>query len=339
MASANKRSNQKKGKASPKKTASPLRSWLSRHKQLLIILFFVLGFGSIGSYLLSHSKAATPGAPGATYRVWTWNVAGQKMNKGKTTTGMTSAAVSSILARKVDLVSFNELCKNQYNDVQSQLKKAGWNASASFSHFAASRTDNSTCGGNDYGNAIFSKNGLGKAEVLKLAEDGSKERRNLLCATIADSTDTFCTTHITIQTTKVNGKPANIAQLGEVKDKLEQYYKNGRRVIIAGDFNAQPNYGRLNNWYAPSVATPANPNNSGAYREIDDLDARCLGYGEKTQGANNNSPCKIGSKIDFIFFRENLVSRYSGDTLTIANGCTGGACSDHRILYGSVTFK
>ena len=135
-------------------------------------------------------------------------------------------------------------------------------------------------------------------------------------------------------------QPANDAQLAQVNTKLEQYYNSGRRVIIAGDFNAQPSYGRLNGWYAPSVSTTANGNNSGAYREIDDQDATCPGYGERTEAPNDKpSPCNQGTKIDLIFFRENLVSSYSADALTISGNCSGRACSDHDILTGTVTFK
>jgi len=300
----------------------------------------VVGFGAIGTYLLSHSNAATPGVSGATYRVWTWNIAGEKINKGDATTGITQVAVHSIVSRNIDLAAFNEICKDQYIDIIKRLEDAGWNKASKFSYFSVAIKTSGSCNGRGGGNAIFIKNGIGDVDVMKLADDVVKERRNLLCSTIGKTSDTFCTTHISIKNMS-NGKPADTVQIGEVRDKVEQYYKSGRRVIIAGDFNAQPSYARLDGWYAPSVNTAANGNNHGAYREIDDLDARCPGYGERTENANDKTvPCASGSKIDLIFFRENLVSHYDGDSLSISKECTGGtSCSDHRILYGTVTFK
>ena len=340
------KSTTKSPSRSTRKKQSSFTAWLSKHRQPVIVISFAVVFATIGVALLSHSSAAVPGASGVTYNVWTWNIAGEKINKGKTTTGVTRTAANSIVSRDVQLASFNEICKDQYNDVVKRLKNAKWSNASRFSYFAMAVKTKSSCRGHGGGNAIFVKAGLSNVTVTKLADDIAKERRNLVCAMIGKTSDTFCTTHITIQTNLVKltatdtPQPANVVQLAQVNAKLEQYYNSGRRVIIAGDFNSQPSYGRLNGWYAPSVSTPANGNNSGAYREIDDLDARCPGYGERTENTNDKAtPCPSGSKIDLIFFRENLVSSYSADALTISNNCSGRACSDHDILTGHVTFK
>ncbi|GAB3965809.1 hypothetical protein GCM10027615_11620 [Plantactinospora veratri] len=40
-----------------------------------------------------------------------------------------------------------------------------------------------------------------------------------------------------------------------------------------------------------------------------------------------------------IFVRENrIVGTYTGDSLSVSTAC-GGACSDHRILIGTVTVR
>jgi hypothetical protein len=80
-----------------------------------------------------------------------------------------------------------------------------------------------------------------------------------------------------------NGRPHNVNQLKAVHSRLETYAAARDTVLTAGDFNAQPNYGRLNGWYSRSVDVPANRNNTGSYRELDDDDsARCRGFGEWT---------------------------------------------------------
>jgi hypothetical protein len=136
----------------------------------------------------------------------------------------------------------------------------------------------------------------------------------------------------------------NLRSTGWMQDennfaRLEDYHAVGDTVIIAGDFNAQPDYGRMNGWYSSSLDVPNNSNNTGHYRELDDTDDRCLGYGERTQTDPTGGPCGLGKKIDLIFVRENkLVGTYSGNSLSISSAC-GGPCSDHRIVTGTVTVR
>lgn len=314
---------------------NPNRSWL-------VVVCLVVIFSSASSVLNSvPSMAGTV----RTYKVWTWNIAGWKMNDGKTTTGITEIAAASILNRSSDLVALNEICWDQYKDMQSRLLKAGWPQGASYSRFA--QMSPTKCGGKPYGLAIFSKYNLSTSETTVLPYDGSDEQRVLLCAPITNTVDRFCTTHVTISSVKPLGysKPVNEVQLDSVRTKLESYYSKGQRVIIAGDFNAQPNYVRLNSWYSSSLSTTYNANNYGVYRELDDTDTVCSGYGETTvlpeSDADDNSPCGKGRKIDMIFVRANIMSAYSADSLSISTACSNGDtyCSDHRILTGSVTLK
>ncbi|WUN23379.1 helix-turn-helix domain-containing protein [Streptomyces sp. NBC_00316] len=170
-----------------------------------------------------------------------------------------------------------------------------------------------------------------------MPDDGTAEKRNLLCAPLTDGTATrFCTTHIT------TSQSFNVAQLESVRQKLEDYHTAGETVLIAGDFNAQPHYGRLNSFYAPSLDVPNNGNNTGAYRELDDNDTgNCLGYGKWTADGTPGAapPCGGNTKTDLISVRESaLAGPYSEDSLAISTSCTGVAtCSDHRIVVGTVT--
>lgn len=322
-----------------KETRHQLQKGFTHHFILPLLVFIAVG--AIGAYVIATSSAAS-----TTYRVWQWNIAGKKMNGGSTTNGMVKTAISSIKARNVQLVSFNEMCKNQYDSVRSSLKKAGWSKSKTFSAFVATKTKN--CGNNSYGNAIFVKAGLSNVNRYTLPSDGSNEARAMVCARVAKESVRFCSVHITTSNEVVGNatKKINELQLAAVQDALNAYYASGQKVIIAGDFNAQPNYGRMDNWYAPSLNTPNNNHNSGVYREVDDNDsAHCIGYGEYTAVGSDTDKTPCGTphkKIDMIFFRENQVESYTGDSLAVAQKCgpkKNAACSDHRILIGNIKFK
>jgi hypothetical protein len=150
-----------------------------------------------------------------------------------------------------------------------------------------------------------------------------------------------------------------------VLERLAAYRAEGDTVLIAGDFNAQPDYARLDPWYADTLVEPGNRGNTGVYRELDDTDPRgCAGYGEWTATGppGRTPPCARPAaecsstdqdgcaKIDMIFVPEDaIVGRYWADSLAIPTSCPAaaavpgvvppGACSDHRVLLGRVTVR
>ncbi|MBN1170776.1 MAG: endonuclease/exonuclease/phosphatase family protein [Micromonosporaceae bacterium] len=270
-----------------------------------------------------------------TYRVWQWNVAGASMHNASTTDNLIPLLTGSVTSRNADFVGLNELCRQQYNAIVDSLRAAGWpQDSSNFARFEVAHP--TACNGAGEGIAIFSRMALGSADRYDLAEDpGYVERRKLLCAPLAARPSMrFCVTHTSPWSYDVSAQ-----QLTEVKQHLEDYEAGGGTVIIAGDLNVHPHYGRLDDWYSSSLDVPNNSRNTGSYRELDDADsANCLGYGEQTTENNTSGLCGQSSKIDFIFARENhIVGAYDADSLGISQGCTIGACSDHRILVGTVT--
>lgn len=291
--------------------------------------------------LLTPLAIAQPAqaATTASYTAWTWNVAGWAINKGSASNGLIDVIGDSIRNRGAKFAALNELCWSQYKAVQSNLRNSGWPQDVeNFSRFEEHRSDG--CDGEPFGLAIFSKAPLGPAGRYSLAADGSAEVRKLLCATLEDGPRVrFCTTHITTSNAVINGKKINETQLGQVYAHLESFEAAGDAVIVAGDLNAQPHYGRLNGWYAPSLNVANNNLNTGAYRELDDTDTRCLGYGEGSTAGNTEGLCGQSKKLDLIFARENrLVGGYSGDSLGISASC-GKACSDHNIVIGTATVR
>ena len=233
-------------------------------------------------------------------------------------------------------MALNEVCEGQYRAVVASLRAAGWPEDPT--NFARFEPHGPTdCGGQAFGVAIFSRAPLGAANRFVLSPDGSPEGRRLLCAPFASLTHLrFCTSHITPETTVIDGQPVNQTQLNEVHSRLEAFDAAGDTVLIAGDLNAQPHDGRLNRWYSPAVATAHNASNTGAYRELDDTDPRCPGYGETTTPGTAGGRCGQSAKIDLIFVRTNrIVGSYSADSLPIPS-CGAIPCSDHRTLFGTV---
>ncbi|MFG3491451.1 endonuclease/exonuclease/phosphatase family protein [Streptomyces sp. NPDC047972] len=311
--------------------------------------------GVAGALLAATVPAATAQADTAsstTYKVWQWNAAGNTLHGGRTDTGMVTSAVSSIVNRNPDFVAFNELCKDQFDALVTKLAATGWNVDdTNFARFEPSLPAGSgVCGPKDgaYGNALFSKQPLGVASRTILTDDGTAEKRNLLCAPLQNAASgvRFCVTHLTT----VND--LKYRQIGDVLAKLEAWNAAGEKVLLAGDLNVQPHYKAMDDVYSASVNVPTvNDGNTGAYRELDDNDGTttgsCLGYGEPTSNnpagtAKNACDPALNPKLDFLLVRESALAEphaYSADALTTSTSCTIGLCSDHRILVGDVTLK
>jgi endonuclease/exonuclease/phosphatase family metal-dependent hydrolase len=253
------------------------------------------------------------------------------------------------------------VCEQQFIAVRDGLAAAGWAREPGTSAFHPTMGGVPTvCGGGPVGIAVLSALPLGDVWAAELPHDGSRERRALLCAGRQDTPHLrFCSTHVTtLSTVLPSGRPANVEQLRSLLDRVEASAAAGNTVIVAGDLNAQPQYRRLDTWYAPRQG---GGDDHGSYRELDDADpGNCVGYGEWTAtgpaGApppcGNGAPCTPGdtrgcAKIDHLFVRQDRIAgAYSADALDIPLTCTGlapsaerpdGACSDHRPLVGTVT--
>lgn len=292
--------------------------------------------------LTALTVAAPPAAAASsvTVRVWSWNVAGHTMHRGSTTDGLIPAATSSIVNRDADVVMLQELCEQQYTALIGSLRAAGWPEDPdNFARFEPNLSGASAvCGGRGFGIAVLLRGGAGSAQRVVLPDDDTPESHRVLCVPFAaQPLLRACTTHITASNTvAADGRKVNERQLQAALAVADGHTAAGRTVLVGGDLNAQPSYGRLNGWYSPTVDTAVNGSNSGAYRELDDTDTRCPGYGEGTAVGSTGSPCTDPqTKIDHVFVAEDRVAgAYSGDALAVPTTCTIGACSDHRVYTG-----
>ncbi|MFI6877294.1 endonuclease/exonuclease/phosphatase family protein [Streptomyces sp. NPDC050400] len=307
-------------------------------RRALLAFLLLTGTAACGSPAPGPAPHRAPAT--VTYRVWQWNVAGNTLHHGSTTDGLAEAAASSVVQRRSDFAAFNEVCHGQFQRIRQQLIDLGWpDDPETFDRFEPGIPggDPDVCGGDSYGIALFSKAPLGPADRRTLPDDGTGERRSLLCAPLADTPHRrLCTTHIGIsQDLAENGRLYSENQLDDVLDTFEGYRAAGDTVILAGDFNAQPTYDRLR---------PFLTRHGGHYRELDDSDPdHCPGYGEWTADdvPGTAPPCGDKGKIDMIFVREDAIAGpYSADALPIPRSCAGvPACSDHRILTGEVELR
>jgi endonuclease/exonuclease/phosphatase (EEP) superfamily protein YafD len=277
-----------------------------------------------------------PATVTATYTVLTWNVAGWAMHGGNPDDELVPAISGSIQRSGAQLVALNEVCDEQFQAVRAGLAAARWADDPT--NFARFEPQGATaCGGQAFGLAIFSTAPLGAANRYTLSSDGTPEGRSLLCVPLQSRRHLrFCTTHITPANNVIDGRRINQTQLDEVRRRLESFNEDGDTVLVAGDLNAQPHYRALDPWYSPALATAHNASNTGAYRELDDTDPRCAGYGESTTPGTGGGLCGQSPKIDLIFVRANRIAGpYSADALAFAS-CGASACSDHRALLGTV---
>jgi hypothetical protein len=302
--------------------------------------------------------APTSAASAATFTTWQWNVAGWEMHNGSTTDGMTAAAAASIVDRDADVVVLSEICQQQYDDLVGRLSAAGWpDDPTNFGRFQSDLSDG--CGsGDDFGQAVFTKAAAGGTVRALLPADTRAEDHWLLCVQLGATTALGCGLHITIDTTVMpDGHHADVDQLDAALRTVEGYEQSGWTVLVGGDFNAQPDYARMHSWYAAAAGNGG----WGFWRELDDTDSRCNGYGEWTAtGTPGAAPmCSGGSttctatvttgcaKIDGEFVRENRIAGpYSEDALDLATSCPtipgtaaypAGSCSDHRVVVGTAT--
>jgi hypothetical protein len=306
----------------------------------------VLLVAAVAATWLATTPAAAAGT--RTLDTWQWNVAGWTMHHASAGDGMTAAAAASIVAHDPDIAVFSELCRQQYDSLVTRLRAAGWPEDGS--NFARWQTDlASGCGGAGFGQAVFTRNPAGGARRTLLPEDNRAESHYLLCVPINGTNVVGCGTHITIDSTlDAAGVPANTDQLAAALATVDGYTAQGSTVTVGGDFNAQPQYGRIAAWHAD-------------WTELDDTDARCTGYGEWTATGTPGAapPCAGGSttcttavstgcgKIDLQWIRtDRIAGPYSGDAAGLGTTCPtiaataaypAGSCSDHRIVVGTVT--
>ena len=154
--------------------------------------------------------------------------------------------------RGVDAITFQELCKTQV----TQLKNAGYTV-----FWSLQRERNATEDRCRKGNAIATPRTFGKLRSYKLLEalpgepiTNDKQRFfTLLCADLKGTGvkhTTVCTTHFPLgYDAGTTGKQNRITMANKVRRIVNAKIAKGRRVVLTGDFNAQPRMAPLDRFY------------------------------------------------------------------------------------------
>ena len=146
----------------------------------------------------------------------------------------------------------------------------------------------------------------------------------------------FCTTHITPETTVIDGRPVNETQLDEVRAGWSRSTPPATPSWSRATSTRSRTTDASNTWYSPAVATAHNAANTGDYRELDDTDPRLPRVRRDDDPRHRWGRCGQSAKIDLVFVRANrVVGPYSADSLPIPS-CGATPCSDHRALVGTV---
>ena len=272
----------------------------------------------------------------ATYTVFTWNVAGWAMHRGSMTDGLVPTISRSVQSVRPTWWRSTRCARASTGRWWRACEPRAGPRTPPTSR-GSSRTAPTDCGGQAFGVAIFSTAPLGAANRFVLSPDGSSEGRRLLCAPLASRVHLrFCTSHVTPETTVIDGQPVNQTQLNEVHSRLESFDAAGDTVLIAGDLNAQPHDGASTRGTPrPSPRPTTRP--TPVPTESSTTPTRGVPVtARRRRPAPRGGRCGQSAKIDLIFVRANrIVGSYSADSLVIPS-CGAIPCSDHRTLFGTV---
>lgn len=330
----------------------------ARHRPYLVVLIALTVLVSSAVVLLPRheAKAAT------TYKVWHFNMCGNKCFDGKTTVVQSIYDSITKVGDKQDFVGLNEVCRNQFDALMAKLPST-W--SGEFVRTLHHDNYSGLCnrGGAqveyNYGNAVFFRAPRmnGSLDTLQLsdgdggAEDSDpgsiKEHRKLICLT-ADlpSNIRLCTVHIAHLATWTNrgdtSSEAMVKQAQQIREVANRVNSYGRPVILTGDFNTEPEKfdgcGCSDGLDALYDQGRYGMGASGKFREIDEDSPGKYPWDPPCRCGINTSPNPSPAirKIDYIFFTHSDFTWDESGSVTNPVQDSDGDQSDHKILRGRV---
>jgi endonuclease/exonuclease/phosphatase family metal-dependent hydrolase len=260
--------------------------------------------------IAAASLVAVPASPAAAatprYRFFQFNMCGNICNDGGT--AVVRAIRNSIFDFHPHAVSLNEACRSQYRRLLNLLDGSEWEMRG---RFAVTRTGVESCGGSEeFGIAVLTRNPISWARRWSLPSPG-EETRKLLCVTtrMARRATRVCSTHITT----ADHPGYQNREIRKVKRIVTPWVKNGRPVVLMGDFNVVPTDDKLDRIYGPRHGEGS----FGVFQEVDEGGDHCR-CGESTHGSR---------KIDYVF----LSARH---WRSLWGNATHSDYSDHDPLRG-----
>jgi endonuclease/exonuclease/phosphatase family metal-dependent hydrolase len=269
--------------------------------------------GTVGLVALVAVAAglAAPAAADARARFFHFNACGNVCNDGRVSP-VAEAIKNSILDLRPHAVGLNEMCQTQFRALRRRLRGTAWRMRG---RFVVTKRGGSNCrrnrrGKRRFGNAVLTRGRISWTRVRRLPRPDGTEVRKLLCVQtrMLRRATRVCSTHIS-----PDGRAKQRAQIRRVARTVTPWVRNGRPVVLMGDFNVEPDSRPLNRIY-----NPRHPGRSrGVFQEVDETFLRCR-CGEDTHGSR---------KIDYVFVSGPHFRRLDGDA-------THSGISDHDPLRG-----
>jgi endonuclease/exonuclease/phosphatase family metal-dependent hydrolase len=254
---------------------------------------------------------AGPAAADARARFFHFNACGNVCNDGDAEP-VAEAIKASILDLRPHAVGLNEMCQTQFRALRRRLRGSAWRMRG---RFVVTKRGGSDCRRNRhgkrlYGNAVLTRWRISWKRVRRLPRPDGTEVRKMLCVEtrVLRRATRVCSTHISPE-----GHAKQRAQIRRVARTVTPWVRNGRPVVLMGDFNVEPDSRPLNRIY-----NPRHPGTSrGVFQEVDEgwFHCRC---GEDTQGSR---------KIDNVFVSGRHFRRLDGNA-------THSDISDHDPVRG-----
>ncbi len=272
--------------------------------------------------LMIVSAQAGTAAASHQWKTWHFNMAGNTQEDGRS--DPVGPIVDSLTINPGDdpkFVSLNEVCENQYRELMARLPPA-WHGefaeTVDTDHYDGLCDDGGDIPEHDYGIAVLIRGDVvAGSRYVKELPHPSYERRKLLCKTAEAAVWVHtCTTHIDNEFPEYT-QIYKDDQIRAVKEYVEPLANDGKRVVLMGDFNVEPQSEKLDRFYHYTMF------GGGAHGIFEEVD----------QGFET---CRCGAathdrgKIDYTW-----VNNRDWDVLdgSVHNAITA---SDHHILRGLI---
>ncbi|MCB5178000.1 endonuclease/exonuclease/phosphatase family protein [Streptomyces antimicrobicus] len=312
-----------------------------------VTLALAAAAGAVG--LVRKDEAERQRRAAQTVTVLHWNICGAAQNcanRGATHEGSSVARLAGEAAhRRPDLLTVNEVCRAQYEELELLLALKGWRMSGAY----AQMHDNvPACGGDSsYGLAVFSRQPLtGPVQYRPFTATGDEEyeaqgrvepvRRGVLCAptTARGRQLVLCGAH-------GGTEPGQMAQAHEWFADTTAFPAQ-LPVVFAGDLNQQPNEASMAGIYAHTRGEKDPGEPTGRFTEADETDKAWFRLGaaggvrcdpKQVSRCRNGAPTAAdGRKIDYIFATEEHFTAPAARTTRFPE-------SDHELYQGTFRFR
>ncbi|NUH39743.1 endonuclease/exonuclease/phosphatase family protein [Streptomyces samsunensis] len=217
-----------------------------------------------------------------------------------------SAQAREVARLRPQVIGFQEACRADVKEIQSQLKRMGLTYYVAYGTVRGDRWNCGLWGGNAFGQAVLSATPIVERGNQLYSQGGTEERGYMWVRTMVNGKATWVyNTHLA----QAGQRTERARQVAE----LTRATRSRARAVILGDFNAEPQYAELGGMW------------SSRFRDADPDCGRAENYPACAPTADANPRRK---KFDYIWLR--------GITAPGGNTVVGSPHSDHDMVYAGL---